>query len=177
MGLLDFEDFKNLKKAGLSRYHNNLESFFKNVCTTYTTQDKINFINWAKKAGFEICSGGIMGLGENWEDRIDLAFMLKELNTNSVLVNILNTIKGTPFEKNKQLTPEEIVRICSIFRFFIPKAFIRLAGGRLLFKDNGRKCFLSGANAVIPGNMLATYGYTTKSDLALIEELNYKAEL
>ncbi len=177
LGLLNPDELKMLKEAGLSRIHNNLESsekFFKNVCTTHTTQDKINTIKMAKKVGLDVCSGGIMGLGETFEDRIDMAFLLKELEIKSIPINILIAIKGTPFEKNKRLTSDEIIRICAIYRFINPDAFIRLAGGRILTNDNGEKCFLSGINAVISGDMLTTTGTTIKTDKKLITSLGYE---
>ncbi|KAG4098549.1 biotin synthase [Neocallimastix lanati (nom. inval.)] len=175
-GLLKSNDFKKMKEAGLSRYHNNMESsrnFFKTVCTTHSTDDKINTIKLAKEQGLEICSGGIMGLGESWNDRIDMAFLVNELGAVSIPINMLSPIPGTPYEKNRVLSIEEMRRICAIYRFINPKAFIRLAGGRGLLKDKGRSCFLSGANAVISGDMLTTSGITIKRDLQMIKELGF----
>jgi len=178
-GLLDEKALQKMKDAGLSRYHNNLESsknYFKTVCTTHTTQDKLNTISAAKKVGLQICSGGIMGLGESWEDRIDMAIMLREIEAISIPVNMLNPIPGTPYEKNKLLDIDEMRRICAIYRFINPTAFIRLAGGRGLLADKGRSCFLSGANAVISGDMLTTSGFTIEFDLKMIKELGYEIE-
>lgn len=175
-GLLDSNDLKKMKEAGLSRYHNNLESsenFFKTVCSTHTTADKVKTIQAAKEQGLEICSGGIMGLGESWEDRIDMAFQVHELGAVSVPVNMLSPIVGTPYEQNKVLDVDEMRRICAIYRFINPKAFIRLAGGRGLLKDKGRSCLQSGANALISGDMLTTAGITIKTDLQMIRELGY----
>ena len=106
LGLLDYEDFIKLKEAGMSRYHNNLETsrrFFPYICTTHTYDEKLNTIKDAKKAGLEICSGGIFGLGETIIDRIDMAFTLKEIEVKSVPINILNPIKGTPLQNNEPL--------------------------------------------------------------------------
>ena len=175
-GLLDSDDLQKLKEAGLSRYHNNLESsknFFKTVCSTHTTADKIKTIEAAKEQGLEICSGGIMGLGESWEDRIDMAFMVRDLGAVSIPVNMLSPIVGTPYEHNKVLDVDEMRRICAIYRFINPRAFIRLAGGRGLLKDNGRGCLTSGANALISGDMLTTAGITIERDLQMIKELGY----
>ena len=175
-GLLDSDDLQKLKEAGLSRYHNNLESsesFFKTVCSTHTTADKIKTIEAAKTLGLEVCSGGIMGLGESWEDRIDMAFMVRDLGAVSVPVNMLSPIVGTPYEHNKVLDVDEMRRICAIYRFINPKAFIRLAGGRGLLQDKGRSCLLSGANALISGDMLTTDGITIERDLHMIKELGY----
>ena len=178
-GLLSREQFSRLKEAGASRIHNNLETsrrFFPNVCTTHTFDDKVKAIQAAKEAGLDVCSGGIMGLGETEEDRIDMAFTLKELEILSVPINMLNPIPGTPYETNKRLTIEEMRRIVAVYRFILPKAAIRLAGGRGLLEDKGEGCFRSGANAVISGDMLTTAGYTVDSDMERINRLGYKAE-
>lgn len=175
-GLLDSDDLQKLKESGLSRYHNNLESsenFFKTVCSTHTTADKVKTIEAAKAQGLEVCSGGIMGLGESWEDRIDMAFMVRDLGAVSIPVNMLSPIVGTPYEDNKVLGVDEMRRICAIYRFINPKAFIRLAGGRGLLKDKGRSCLQSGANALISGDMLTTAGITIERDLQMIKELGY----
>lgn len=180
LGLLEYYELKKLKEAGLSRFHNNLESsenYFKKVCTTHTTQDKIKTIKAAQKAGLSVCSGGIIGLGETFEDRIDMAFLLRELKVKSIPINILNSIKGTPFEKNASLTEEDIIRTCALFRFINPKAFIRLAGGRKLLKDKGINCFQSGINAVISGDMLTTTGISIRSDLDIIKKLGYEVKI
>lgn len=175
-GLLDSDDLQKLKESGLSRYHNNLESsenFFKMVCSTHTTEDKIETIEAAKDQGLEICSGGIMGLGESWEDRVDMAFMVHDLRAVSIPVNMLSPIIGTPYEHNKVLDVDEMRRICAIYRFINPKVFIRLAGGRGLLQDKGRSCLQSGANALISGDMLTTAGITIERDLQMIKELGY----
>lgn len=179
-GLLNEEQYRKLKDAGVARIHNNIETSennFPNVCTTHAFSDKINAIKAAQKAGLDICSGGIMGLGENNEDRVDMAFTLRELNVKSIPVNMLNPIPGTPFENNKKLTEKDMCRICAVYRFILPDAFIRLAGGRGLMENKGRDCFLSGANAAISGNMLTTSGITFETDLALLKELNFNPVL
>lgn len=179
-GLLDETQFRKLKIAGVSRVHNNLESsrrYFSNVCTTHTYDDKLAAIDAAKKAGLSICSGGIMGLGESMEDRIDMALTLRELKVNSIPINMLNPIPGTPYEENIPLCNDEICRIFAIYRFILPNAFIRLAGGRGLLEDRGRKCLLSGANALISGDMLTTPGISIKKDMEMIKELGYKVLL
>ena len=172
-GLLSEEQYKKLKEAGLTRVHNNLETSkrnFKNVCTTHTFEEKIQAIKNAKNAGLNVCSGGIMGLGETMEDRIDMVLELRELGVLSIPVNMLNPIKGTPFENNKLLTNDEMCRIVAVFRFLIPNAAIRLAGGRGLLEDKGESCFLS-------GDMLTTSGITIKEDMELLEKIGYKPEL
>jgi biotin synthetase len=179
-GLLEEADFQKLRQAGASRVHNNLEAsagYFPQVCTTHTQQDKIRSIEAARKAGMEVCSGGIMGLGESMEDRIDLAITLRELQIKSVPVNMLNPIPGTPYENNPRLTEEDMCRIVAIFRFLLPDAFIRLAGGRGLMEDQGRRCFCSGANAAITGDMLTTSGITIQRDLEILKELGYQVQI
>lgn len=179
-GLLTEEQFRKLKAAGVSRIHNNLETSernFPNICTTHSFQDKVQAIRAAQAAGLSVCSGGIMGLGESVEDRIDMALSLRELRIKSVPVNMLNPIPGTPFEKNERLTNEDMRRIVAVYRFILPDASIRLAGGRGLLPDKGKSCFTSGANAAISGDMLTTAGITVKTDLTLLKELGYEAKM
>lgn len=176
-GLLNEEQYRRLKEAGVTRVHNNLETSrrnFPNVCTTHTFDDKINAIRAAQAAGLSVCSGGIMGLGETVEDRIDMALTLRELGIRSVPVNMLNPIPGTPFAQNKKLTSEDMCRIVAVYRFLLPDASIRLAGGRGLLADKGKSCFRSGANAAISGDMLTTAGITVATDMELLQELGYE---
>ena len=179
-GLLNEQQFRKLKEAGVTRVHNNLETSrrnFTNICTTHTFDDKVQAIRSAQAAGLSVCSGGIMGLGETAEDRIDMAFSLRELGIKSVPVNMLNPIPGTPFGSNKKLTEEDMRRIVAVYRFILPTASIRLAGGRGLLPDKGKGCFVSGANAAISGDMLTTAGITTKTDMELLNELGYEAKI
>ena len=176
-GLLNKEQFEKLKQAGVTRYHNNLETSknnFKNICTSHTFEDKIAAITAAQEAGLEVCSGGIMGLGETMEDRIDLAFSLRELKVNSVPINILNPIKGTPFENLPVLDVDTVRRIVALFRFILPTVAIRLAGGRGLLSDKGKGAFCSGANAVITGDMLTTQGISIKTDIDMVTDLGFE---
>lgn len=178
-GLLDETQYRKLKEAGVSRVHNNLETSrrnFPNICTTHTFDDKIAAIRAAQAAGLSVCSGGIMGLGETVEDRIDMALTLRELGIKSVPVNMLNPIPGTPLEQNKKLTVADMRRIVAVYRFILPDASIRLAGGRGLLEDKGRSCFISGANAAISGDMLTTSGITVETDMKLIKELGYEVK-
>lgn len=179
-GLLGVEQFKKIKAAGASRVHCNLEAsrnFFPSVCSTHTYDMKIETLKSARLAGLSICSGGIMGLGETMEDRIDMAFDLRELAVKSVPINFLNPIKGTPFENNPPLSDDEKRRIVAIYRFILPDASIRLAGGRGLIADKGEGCFRSGANAAISGDMLTTSGITIENDMKMLKKLGFKAEL
>ena len=179
-GLLDETQFRKLKDAGASRVHNNLESSennFPNVCTTHSFQDKVSAIRAAQAAGLSVCSGGIVGLGETVEDRIDMALALRNLNIKSVPVNMLNAIPGTPFIKNERMSDEELRRIIAVYRFILPDAAIRLAGGRGLLDDKGEACFKSGANATISGDMLTTAGITIKTDMEMLGNLGYNPTL
>lgn len=179
-GLLGVEDFKKIKKAGASRVHCNLETsrrFFPNICTTHSYDEKIETIKAASEAGLSVCSGGIIGLGETMEDRIDMVLTARELGVKSVPVNILNPIPGTPFEGNERLSYDEIIRTVAIFRFLIPDGNIRMAGGRGLLPDKGERCFLSGANAAISGDMLTTSGITFENDKAMLNALGYETKL
>lgn len=179
-GLLGEEQFRKLKEAGVSRVHNNLETSrrnFPNVCTTHSYEDKLEAIRAAKRAGLAVCSGGIVGLGETMEDRVDMAIDLRELGVRSIPVNMLNAIPGTPYEGNRRLTDDEMRRIVAIFRWMVPDASIRLAGGRGLLADKGRACFQSGANAAISGDMLTTAGISIETDMQMLRELGYEPRL
>ncbi len=179
-GLLTEPQFQKIKRAGATRVHNNLESspcYFQQVCTTHTTAEKVATLKAAKRAGLSLCSGGIMGMGETMEDRIDMVLLQRKLGIKSIPVNMLNPIPGTPYAHNQVLSNEEMCRTVAIFRFLIPDASIRLAGGRGLLPDKGEACFRSGANAAISGDMLTTSGYTIESDLALLKKLGYEVKL
>lgn len=178
-GLLSQKQYEKLRDAGVTRVHNNLETSrrnFPNICTTHTYDDKIAAIRAAQAAGLTVCSGGIMGLGETVEDRIDMALTLRELDIHSVPVNVLNPIPGTPLEQCTPLTEDEVRRIVAVYRFLLPDASIRLAGGRGLLPDKGRVCFLSGANAAISGDMLTTAGITVETDRRMLQELGYEVK-
>lgn len=176
-GLLSKAQYEKLYKSGLTRIHNNLETSkrnFKNMCTTHSFEDKVTAIKNAKQAGMSICSGGIFGIGESNTDRVELAFSIRDLHIKSIPINLLNPVKGTPYENNLPLTETDIRRIVAVYRFILPDAFIRLAGGRGLLADKGRSCFQSGANAAITGDMLTTTGISIETDLAMIKELGFE---
>ena len=173
-GILSAEQLQRLRAAGVKRYHHNLETsrrFFPHICTTHTFDDRIRTIKLAQAAGLEVCSGGIIGMGETWQDRIDLAFELAALEINSIPINVLNPIKGTPLENLKTLAPEEILRTIAIFRYINPTANIRMAAGRKFLPDAGASAFTHGASAAITGNMLTTSNTNIKSDLKLLARL------
>lgn len=173
-GLLSEKEFEELKRAGVTRYHENIETSkrnFPNICTTHTYEDKIKEIRMAKKAGLSVCSGGIIGMGETWEDRIDMAFSLAELEVDSIPINILSPIPGTPYEKAEEISQEDVLRTLAIFRFINPTAFVLMAAGRQRFADGGRILFESGVNATITGDMLTTVGNTIDEDVAMLKEM------
>ncbi len=168
--------FEKLKTAGLTRVHNNLETsqnYFPQMCSTHTFLDKVNSINDAKAVGMSVCSGGIFGIGESMQDRVDLAISLRELDIKSVPINFLIAVDGTPCQGMKSVDETEARYIVAMFRFALPKAFIRLAGGRILLQDSGRGCFLGGANACITGDLLTTAGESVIKDREMIESLGY----
>ena len=179
LGLLNEAQYKKLKEAGLVRVHNNLETsenYFPKICTTHKFSDKVKAIKAAQSAGLEVCSGGIIGVGESVEDRIDMALSLRDLGIDSVPVNMLNPVKGTPFAENEKLTSDDLRRTIAVYRFILPRAYIRVAGGRGLLSDKGKGCFLSGANASISGDMLTTAGISIKTDIEMLEELGFKVQ-
>ncbi len=178
-GLLDEVQFRKIKAAGASRVHCNLESsarYFPSVCTTHTYEEKIRTLQAAKRAGLSICSGGILGLGETMEDRIDMVLTARGLGGKAIPVNLLNPIPGTPYENRVPLDNEEACRCVALFRFLIPDASIRLAGGRGLLGDKGEACFLSGANAAISGDMLTTAGITVETDMELLRSSGFEVK-
>lgn len=170
LGLLSRDQFARLAEAGLERVHNNLETsrlFFPRICTTHAYDDKIEAIRNAQAVGLDVCSGGIIGLGETWSDRIEMALDLRALGVSSVPINVLNPIAGTPLEHTVPLDDDEVVRTVALFRFALPDVALRLAGGRALLEEAGRRCFSAGANAAISGDMLTTAGFTIASDRAM----------
>ena len=178
-GLLTQEQFNRLHSAGVRRYHANIETSrrnFPNICTTHTYEDKLECIRRAQKAGFEVCSGGIIGMGENWEDRIDMAVSLSELGVKSIPINALMPIKGTPLENTRRITSEDILRTVAIFRYIVPEADIRLAAGRNLMENCGAKAFLSGADATITGDMLTTSGNDIQGDVEMLHSMGFSTE-
>lgn len=179
-GLLEYEDFLALKEAGVVRYHNNLETsrkYFPQICTTHTYEDKIKAIQEARRAGLSVCSGGIFGLGETMEDRIDMILDLRQLEIQSIPINVLVPIVGTPLENMSPVTEEEVLKTIAIYRFIHPTATLRLAGGRSNLSEAGKAAFLGGANAAISGNLLTTCGNTIKDDRRLLDECGFEVRL
>ena len=157
-------------------YHENIETSeenFPNVCTTHSFEDKIHEIKRIQEAGLELCTGGIVGMGETWKDRLSMAFTLAELGIRSIPINILIPVKGTPFGELEPMTQEDILRTVAILRYINPKADVRIAAGRNYFKDGGGKLFLSGVNAALTGNLLTTGGSSMEQDRNILEEKGY----
>lgn len=175
LGTMDEEGFLLLKKAGLSRYHHNLETscdYFSKIVTTHSFQDRISTVKLAKKAGLEVCSGGIIGLGETIEDRIKMALYLKELNVDSVPINVLIPIKGTPLETQTPLACSEAIRTIAIFRIILKDKTIKIAAGReSILKDFQGLAFMAGANGMLIGGYLTIKGRDIKEDARLVEEI------
>lgn len=175
LGIVGYEQLIKLKEREITMYHHNLETsraYYENICTTHTYDERIDTINAAKQAGMDICSGGIIGLGESLEDRVTFAFQLRDLGVKSIPINMLNPIKGTPLENAKSLSQNEILKTIAVFRLINPKAIIRLGGGRNLIDEFGKNCFNAGANATITGNYLTTSGNKICDDKRMVNELN-----
>ena len=174
MGFLSAEQFRRLKKAGVTSYHHNIETskrFFPYICTTHTYDDKIREIKLAQSEGLRVCSGGIIGMGETWDDRLDMAVSLSELNIRSIPINVLMPIPGTALEHQPRISGEDAMRTIAFFRYINPEADIRLAAGRKVLPENGAVAFRSGASATITGDMLTTSGTTIKGDFAILKSL------
>lgn len=175
MGFLTKEQLHRLHEAGVTSYHHNIETSrrnFPNICTTHTYDMKIETLKMVKEEGMCACSGGIIGMGETWEDRLDMAISLAELGIDSIPINALMPIKGTPLENQEQLTEDDILRTIAFFRYINPDANIRLAAGRALLTNDGETAFESGASATITGNMLTTVACATiRSDRKMLQDM------
>lgn len=174
LGILSLEQLIKLKKFGVTRYHHNLETsrdYYSTICSTHTYDDRINTILSAKKAGLEICSGGIIGMGETMEDRIKMAIELQNLEVKSIPINILTPIKGTPLENLRPLNESEILKTIALFKFINPSSSIRLAGGRNFLNEFGKNAFTSGVNAAITGNYLTTSGNNISDDIKMLNSM------
>jgi len=176
LGELSPEKARRLKAMGVERINHNLETsrrHFPNICSTHTWQDRVNTIEAAKAAGLSICSGGIFGMGENWEDRIDMLLTLRELGADVVPLNFLNAIPGTPLHgKVDPIPPMEALKIVSIARFLLPEREIKVAGGReKILRDMQSWIFFAGANSFLIGNYLTTYGRSAEDDHQMLRDL------
>jgi biotin synthase len=173
LGLLTKDELNMLKTAGLERYHHNLETserFFPRICSTHRYADKIKTIEAAQSIGLSLCSGGIFGMGESWQDRVDMGFLLKELEVVSIPINFLIPIKGTALGCRDFLHPLEALKIVSLYRYILPEKEIRICGGRMqVLGEFNSMVFLAGADGMIIGNYLTTLGRSPEDDLRLIK--------
>lgn len=178
MGLLSREQLDELSNAGVKRYHCNLEtseSFFPRLCTSHTQEEKKRTIRAAREAGMAICSGGIIGMGESMADRLDLAFELRELDVDSVPINILNPIKGTPLEDQPLISEEEVIRTVALFRFILPDKTLRFAGGRARLSHKSMVRILRGGmNGALMGDLLTSVGNGVNEDRQLFADADMK---
>ena len=175
LGLLKEGQAERLAAAGVHRYNHNLETgprFFPKICSTHTFDDRVETCRGAVAAGMELCSGGIFGLGETWSDRLDLAFVLRDLGTREIPCNFLNPRLGTPLADVSLLRPLEALRCVALFRCINPEAVIRYGGGReLVLRDLQAYGMIAGANGLIVGNYLTTLGRSAEADLAMLSDL------
>ncbi|MEW6601557.1 MAG: biotin synthase BioB [Nitrospirota bacterium] len=175
LGMLGHNQLKQLKDAGLNRYHHNLESseeFFSEICSTHTYKDKIKTIEAARALDLTLCSGGIFGLGESWEDRIEMAFALKDIRVDSVPINFFTPVKGTPLQDRDMLSPLEALKIIAIYRLIMPDREIRVCGGRpATLRDLNSHIFTAGADGLLIGNYLTTQGRAPLDDLRMIQDM------
>ena len=179
-GLLKREEFELLRAAGASRFHCNLEAaprVFAKLCTTHSTDDKVASLEAARSAGLDICSGGIIGMGEDEIDRIDLALTLRMLEIPSIPINVLAPIAGTPLESMPLIHDEAILRTVALFRLINPTAYLRFAGGRARLSENVQLAAMkAGINSAIAGDMLTTAGTAVESDRSLASRAGYALE-
>ncbi len=176
LGELSPEQARRLKSMGVQRINHNLETserFFPNVISTHTYADRKRTIQTAKAAGLSICSGGIFGMGETWQDRLDVAFELRELGVDVVPINFLNAIQGTPlYEKTTPLEPMEALQIIAVFRFVLPDRELKIAGGReKILRDLQSWIFFAGGSSFLIGNYLTTFGRSPKDDHQMLKDL------
>ncbi|MGA6828247.1 biotin synthase BioB [Nitrospira sp. NS4] len=180
LGLMNEEQAKRLKAAGVDRVNHNLntsEAYHESICTTHTFQDRLSTIKNARAAGLEICSGGIVGMGESDEDLIDLATVLRDVKPDSIPLNMLNPVEGTPLENIDALTPQRCLKVLCLFRFLHPRTELRIAGGREHNLRSLQPLSLYPADSVFVNNYLTTPGSPAPEVWGMIEDLGFKIEV
>lgn len=175
LGFLTTEMARDLAAAGCVTYHHNLEtapSFFSRICTTHDYAEDLNTVRRAKAAGMKVCCGGIIGLGETLEQRVELAETLHQLDVDSIPINFLNPVAGTPLEGQSGLTPMDCLRTITLLRYFLPDKSISVCGGRETnLRDLQAMMFMAGANGTMVGNYLTTSGRDRAADLQMLADL------
>ncbi len=178
LGTLTREQLSYLRDSGLDRYHHNIETsrdHFPRICTTHTFDDRLEVLHHARSLGLSICSGGILGMGENREDRINMAFSLRELDVDSAPINFLMPIMGTPLEKVTAIPPLEALRSIALFRLILPEKEIRVCAGRgTALGQLHPLIFPAGADGFMIGNYLTTSGLNPSDDLKMIQDLGLR---
>ena len=182
IGFLTEKQARMLKEAGLDRINHNLNSsrsFYKNICSTHTYDQRVNNIHMLQKLGFEICSGGIIGLGESKEDVVDMLFELKEINPEAVPINFLLPIKGTPLENKDTsgLTTQYCLKVLSLARLLIPRSDIRCAAGREIYFKCEEKRLLSIVNSIFASGYLTENGQGVKDTIKAIEDAGFTYDI
>ncbi len=177
LGTLSKNELLTLKQSGVDRYHHNLEtarSFFPQICSTHSYEDRIKTVKLAKELGFSVCCGGIFGLGEKEEHILELALIIKDLNVDSIPLNFLTPIKGTPLESRDPISPMDCLKIIAFFRYFFPEKDIIICGGRKNLDKLVPFIFMAGASGIMTGDYLTTKGFSLEEDLNLLKELGLK---
>ncbi len=174
LGLLSGEELRSLKDAGLVRYHHNLETsrrFFPEICQTHTFEEKLATVEAAKDAGLQLCCGGLFGIGEGWEDRVDMALQTRRSGADSVPINFLIPVAGTALGAREVLPALEALKIISLYRFLLPGKEVRVCGGRgQCLGVQGNMVFKAGADGLLIGNYLTKKGCSPEDDLRMIRE-------
>ena len=178
LGLMELDDLKELKAAGLDRCHHNLEtaaSFFNKIVTTHTYEDEVKAVKNAKEAGLQVCVGGIFGMGETFAQRVELAFSIRELGTQSLPINFLKPIEGTGLDHLETIEYYDALKTIALLRLVLPKIDLFVCGGREeVMTDKQEQLFSAGANGILGGNYLTTKGQDPKRDIEMIQSLGLR---
>jgi biotin synthase len=180
LGFMTKERAKKLKDLGVKRYNHNLEtaeSYFSQICRTHDFIDRVNTAKIVKEEGLELCCGGIIGMGETVQQRVELGFALQSLQPDEVPLNILIPREGTPFSNYKAISTEEVIKTIATLRFLMPKSIIKIAGGREVhLKKDDKTVLKAGANGIITGGYLTTTGNKAEEDIKMIKEIGLKSK-